>query len=128
MAVNDAFITWVCDQMSEAGEITSRKMFGGCAIYCDAKVVALVDDGMVFVKPTDAGRAHAAGIPEAPPYPGGKPWLAVTDRLDDRQWISSLVRITARSLPAPKPKTPKKAAGKQESASRQFPPAKPKDM
>ena len=127
MAVNDAFITWVCDQMSEAGEITSRKMFGGCAIYCDAKVVALVDDGMVFVKPTEAGRAHAAGIPEAPPYPGGKPWLAVTDRLDDRQWISTLVLITARALPAPKPQPLKKPAATKLSASRHAIPPKRRD-
>jgi len=31
----------------------------------------------------------------------------ITDRLDDREWLSRLIATTARELPEPKPKKPK---------------------
>ena len=49
-------IQFVADQCSEAGEITSRKMFGDYGIYCDGKIVGLVCDDCFFLKPTDAVR------------------------------------------------------------------------
>ena len=41
MASDLTFVEYVCDQMSAAGTITFRKMFGEYAIYCEGKVVAL---------------------------------------------------------------------------------------
>ena len=57
MASDIAFVEYVCEQMSAAGTITSRKMFGEYAIYCEGKVVALVYDDQLFLKPTSAGRS-----------------------------------------------------------------------
>ena len=48
-------------------------MFGEYGIYCDERIVALLSNIQLFVKPTDAGRAFAKGTEEAPPYPGAKP-------------------------------------------------------
>lgn len=45
----------MCDQMRGGGDIPFRKMFGEYAIYCDAKVLALVCDNQLLVKPTAAG-------------------------------------------------------------------------
>ncbi len=104
-----AFVEFVCDQIGAAGNVTFRKMFGEYAIYCDSKVVALVCDNQCFVKPTAGGRAWIGEVVEGLPYPGAKPWLLIGDELDDREWASHLVRLTARELPLPKPKK-KKAA------------------
>ncbi len=57
MASDQKFVTYVCDQISGAGVIFSRKMFGEYAIYCDDKVVALICGNQFFVKPTQAGKA-----------------------------------------------------------------------
>lgn len=43
-------------------------------------------------------------LSEAPPYPGAKPSFLIEDQIDDRAWLSELVRISAKELPAPKPK------------------------
>jgi DNA transformation protein and related proteins len=102
-----AFIEYICDQISGAGSINSRKMFGDYAIYCDGKVIALACDNQFFVKPTAGGRALIGTPTEAPPYPGAKPHFLIADALDDREWITELVRITAREVPLPKPKKPK---------------------
>jgi len=102
MASDLEFVEYVCDQMSGAGVISYRQMFGEYAIYCDGKVVALVCDDELYVKPTPGGRAWIGSVVEAPPYPGAKPYFLVEDRLDDREWISNLIRTTEREIPAPK--------------------------
>ena len=101
------FVEYVCDQISEAGRIRSRKMFGEFAIYCDDKVVALVCDDRLFVKPTPGGRTFIGEMVESPPYPGAKPHFLIEDRIDDREWLTQLVRLTACELPAPKPRRPR---------------------
>ncbi len=99
MASDEAFVEFVVDQMSDAGRIASRKMFGEYAIYCDGKVVALVCDNQLFVKPTKKGKDYIGDVVEAPPYPGAKQYFLVEDRFEDREWISGLIRITAQEVP-----------------------------
>ena len=107
MASDEAFIQFVVDQMSDAGRIASRKMFGEYAIYCDDKVVALVCNNQLFVKPTEKGKAYIGDVVEAPPYPGAKQYFLVEDRFEDRGWISDLIRITAQAVQNSKPKKSK---------------------
>ena len=110
MATDQSFIDFLVDQMGavgEAGAITFRKMFGEYAIYCGGKVVALVCDNQLYVKPTEGGKAFIENIVEAPPYPGAKMYFLIEDKFEDREWISDLIRITAKELPEPKPKQSK---------------------
>jgi TfoX/Sxy family transcriptional regulator of competence genes len=98
------FVEYVCDQMRDAGRVRYRRMFGEYAIYCDEKVVALVCDDRLYVKPTSGGREFIGRPVEAPPYPRAKLHFAVDERIDDREWLSELIAITARELPTPRPK------------------------
>jgi len=104
MATDLSFVEFLADQMGRAGAITYRKMFGEYAVYCNGKVVALVCDNQLFVKPTEGGRQFVQGGTEAPAYPGAKPSLLIEDKFEDREWIAELIRITAAELPAPQPK------------------------
>ena len=108
MATDLEFMEFLADQMASAGEISFRKMFGEYAVYCGGKVVALVCDNQLFVKPTAAGRAFIGAPVEAPAYPGAKNSFRIEDAFEDREWISELIRITARDLPKPKPKKSKR--------------------
>ena len=116
MASDLNFVQYVSEQIAGAGSIAFRKMFGEYAVYCQGKVVALVCDNQLYVKPTIAGRLLAAPVGEAPPYPGAKPHLLIDEKLDDRAWMAALIAATERELPLPKEKKPKAAA----------PPRKPK--
>ncbi len=107
MSSDPGFVEFVRDQAGNAAEITTRKMFGEWAIYSGRKVVALVCDDRLFVKPTVAGRAFIGEPVESPPYAGAKPYFLIEDRLDDREWLAELIRLTEQELPAPKPR-PKK--------------------
>jgi TfoX/Sxy family transcriptional regulator of competence genes len=104
MASDKNFIEFIVDQMGDAGCIAPKKMFGEYAIYCDGKVVALVCDNQLFVKPTEGGRAYIGNIVEAAPYPGAKSYFLIEDACEDREWISGLIKITAQDLPIPKQK------------------------
>lgn len=42
------------------------------------------------------------GARGAPPYPGIKPFFLIEDGLDERGWLTRLVRAMANELPAPK--------------------------
>ena len=103
MSSDEGFVTAVVDSMEHAGAITWRKMFGEYAIYSDGKVVALVCDNQLFVRPTEGGRAFLGEVTAAPPYPGAKDHFLI-DELGDRAWLGELIRITAGELRAAPPK------------------------
>jgi TfoX/Sxy family transcriptional regulator of competence genes len=108
MASGLDYVEFIVDQMENAGEIKYKKMFGEYAIYCDAKVVALVCNDQLFIKPTEAGKYFIDDVVEAPPYPGAKLYFLIEEKIEDREWISNLIRLTAKELPKPKVKSLKK--------------------
>jgi DNA transformation protein and related proteins len=101
MASDREFVTYVCEQLRGAGEISSRRMFGEAAIYLQSKVVGLVCDNQLFLKATEPGRAKIGAPMEAPPFPGASNWFLMAD-LDDPEFLAEVVRATADALPAPK--------------------------
>jgi TfoX/Sxy family transcriptional regulator of competence genes len=108
MASDQKFVDFVLDQIQGAGEITAKKMFGEYGIYTDGKIFALICDNKLFVKPTKSGREFIGNVVEAPPYEGAKPSFLIQDKIEDREWLSELVRVSVKELPMPKPKKKKK--------------------
>lgn len=104
MASDPGLVQFICEQLRGVGEVSHRKMFGEYAIYVGNKVVALVCDDRLFLKPTAAGRALLETPVEAPPYPGAKPYFLVDAYVDDAEFLSTLFRATEREVPEPKPK------------------------
>ena len=107
MSSDKSYVDFVIDQIDNAGEITFIHMFGEYGIYSNGKIFALVCDNKLFIKPTNAGRDFIQDAAEAPPYPGAKLYFLIEEKLEDREWISELVRITVNELPEPKPKKKK---------------------
>lgn len=108
MATNKNTIEYILEQIAAAGAVSARKMFGEYAIYCDGKVVALICDDQLFVKPTKAGKTFIGTVSEAPPYPGAKPYYLISgEQWDDADWLVELTKLTAAELPLPKPKKKK---------------------
>jgi TfoX/Sxy family transcriptional regulator of competence genes len=108
MASTQNFVDFILGQIENAGHIAYRKIFGEYALYCNNKVVALVCDDQLFVKATAAGRTFIGKPVEAPAYPGAKLSFLVSDMIDDREWLSELVRITEKELPGPREKKKKR--------------------
>lgn len=88
--------------------LSSRKMFGEYALYLEEKVVALVCDDTLFIKPTAGSLALLPEAEQAPAYPGGKNWIVGNELLDEPDLAARVLRAVAQDLPPPKPKKPKK--------------------
>ena len=108
MASDLSFVEYVVDQFDADCAVTFKHMFGEFGLYSGAKLVGLICDNRLFVKPTEGGRAFIEAPVEAPPYPGAKPSFLIEHQIEDAEWLSELVRITARERPMPKPKKRKK--------------------
>lgn len=105
MSSKQATVDFLVDQMSLAGEIRYRKMFGEYAIYCDNKVVALVCDDRLYIKPTEVGQKLIGEVILESPYPGAKPYFYISgDLAEDKVWLIKIIQVTAVFLPLPKMK------------------------
>ena len=83
-------------------------MFGEYGLWCDGKFIAVVCDDNFFVKPTEAGRKYIKDPVEAPQYVGAKDYFLIEEQIENRDWVSMLIKLTAAELPEPKPKKKKK--------------------
>lgn len=105
MASTQSIVDFILEQIADAGVVSAKKMFGEYGIYCNGKMVALVCDDQLFVKPTVAGKKFAASLSEGSPYPRAKPHLIIAgERWDDREWLVELIKLTEAQLPMPKKK------------------------
>ena len=107
MASTQDFAQYIADQCAGAGEITIKKMFGEYGIYCDGKILGLICDDRLYIKPTEAGRAMLRTFDPQPPYPSAKDYFHIAE-IDDHAYLAELVRVSCKELPMQKPKQRKK--------------------
>ena len=107
MASNQDYVNFVVEQIKNAGEITAKRMFGEYGIYSDKKLFGLICDNKLFIKQTISGKEFIGNVVETSPYEGAKPCFLIEDKIEDSEWISELVSISLKELPAPKPKKKK---------------------
>ena len=110
MATQQRTVDHLLEQASGAGALSTKPMFGEYGVYLDGKMIGLICDDQLYVKPTTSGRNYAEPESEGPPYQGAKPHLLVeADRWDDAEWLANLLRATTEELPTPKPRKPKRS-------------------
>ena len=122
MATRIGTVEFICDQAGLGSRLTFKKMFGEYALYLDGKVVALVCDDQLFLKPTPEGQKYLGTVHEAPPYPGAKNSYLLTSEIDDPDRLSEVLRITARALPEPKKKVARSPAKSPPSSTKRSAP------
>lgn len=106
MASNVDFVQFVVEQCSGAGEIIVRKMMGDYCIYCDGILFGLICDNNLYIKVTEAGKALLKEIVLRPPYEGAKDYFYISD-VEDRDYLTELIKTTLPALPEPKVKKKK---------------------
>lgn len=103
MSSDRQFVKFVADQIENAGRITYRAMFGEYGLFSDGRIFGVICNNRLFIKPTESGRAFIRDVVEAPPYKGAKLSFLIEEKLEDREWLSNLVRITLSELQELKP-------------------------
>lgn len=101
MASTAEFVRYAAGQLSEAGNITCRKMFGEYGLYCNGLFFAVICDNQLFLKPTETAMELMPSAALQPPYPGASPSLLIED-LEDRTLLARLVQATCAALPPPR--------------------------
>lgn len=109
MASSPSYVEFVMEQLSDAGVITCRRMFGEYGLYCDGKYFACICGDRLLVKITPAGEALVPDCPRGIPYEGGGEMLLPD--VEDRETLTALARATCAALPEKKPQ--KKSAKKE---------------
>ncbi len=104
MATRQGTVDYILDQLTALRGVSARKMFSEYALYYDDKVVGLVCDDKLYIKRTDKGKKFVGKYyQEGNAYRGAKISMVIDeDRIDDREWLSELIQITAQYLPLPK--------------------------
>ena len=107
MASQQSFVDFVLDQLDGVEDLVAKKMFGEYGIYAGGKMFGLICDNKLFIKRTESGHAFIGEVVEASPYPGAKPIFLIEEKIEDREWLCELVKITVKELPMPKKKKKK---------------------
>lgn len=103
MASSKEYLNYVLEQLSEAGDVTSRAMMSEYILYFREKVIGGIYDNRFLVKPIQAARNMMPDASEELPYDGAKPMLAV-DNIEDKNFLKKLFEAMYDELPAPKAK------------------------
>ena len=100
---NPDLVQYIVEQASQAGEVTAKKMFGDYCLYRDGKVVGLVCDNYLYLKPLKQLEPllHECDLRMQPPYDGAKPHYVISD-VDDRDYVSILIKTVADNIPIKK--------------------------
>jgi len=108
MSTTADFIEYVCVQISGAGNIRHRKMFGEYMVYINDKPVLLVCDNTVFVKMLPCIENLMENSSKGFPYPGAKEHYILD--IDNAMLAKDAAHILEQNTPLPKPKIKKKTA------------------
>lgn len=103
MASSLGYVEFVIEQLSGAGTISYRRMFGEYGLYCGGKYFACICEDRLLVKITRAGEALFPDCPRGIPYEGGGEMLMPD--VEDRESLTELVRVTCNALPEKKSRT-----------------------
>ena len=83
---------------------TAKRMFGEYGFYLGPKLVGLICDDQLYLRPYENARALLPDLPLAPPYPGAKPHFLADAALDAPELLMAALVAIAEEAPLPKPK------------------------
>jgi DNA transformation protein len=106
MSVSPSYKAFVLEQLSAAGTVTAKSMFGGVGLYCRGLFFALIDDDALYLKVDDATRPEFERLGSQPFRPFGDdspgmqyyelPAAVLEDRAAVRQWVDCALGAARR--------------------------------
>jgi TfoX/Sxy family transcriptional regulator of competence genes len=103
LATSLAFKEYMEDRLKYSEGITFKRMFGEYGLFYHDKMVGVLADNQLFIKPTEKGRELLGEVILQKFYEQGKPYFLIED-IDAHEDIINLIKITYADLPEAKPK------------------------
>lgn len=107
MPSTKAYLDFILDQLSDAGDVSYRPMMGEYVLYYRGKVIGGIYDDRFLIKPVKSAAAMMPDASRELPYEGTKEMLLV-DNVDDRAFLRALLEAIREELPAPRKQTGRK--------------------
>lgn len=99
MASSKEYLSYIMEQLADAGEVSYRPMMGEFILYFRGKVIGGVYDDRFLVKPTKTACAMMPDAVRELPYEGAKEMLLV-DNVENRTFLRALLETLDAELPA----------------------------
>ncbi len=100
MASSVSYIEFLCEQISEIGEVRYKKMFGEYMVYLNSKPILLVCNDTVFVKIKDETTKLLSNAEIGTPYKGAKEHYILD--IENRELSQKLAKVLERTTSLPK--------------------------
>lgn len=104
MATSQEFHDYVMDRLSLVGDFYSIRMMGEYCIYMEDKVIGLLCDDMLLLKPTESVLKLMPNAERKYPYEGSKTLMVIVEDLEDADLLAKTTDAMYDELPAPKEK------------------------
>ena len=91
MSSTKEFRDYILDQLSDLPAISCRPMMGEYLLYSDGVLFGGIYDDRLLIKKTKANESYH--LPEAIPYPGGKPMYMI-EEVDNKEILIEIVNNT----------------------------------
>lgn len=108
MSTSKAFHDTLMDRLSAAGDFSSIRMMGEYCIYYRDKVIGLLCDDQLLLKPTDAVLKALPDAERRYPYVGSKTLMVIVDEWENATLLATLAEAMYDELPAPAAKKGRK--------------------
>ena len=105
VATSIDFIEYVCDQVSSAGQVRYKKLFGEFIVYINGRPVFTVCDNTVYVKKIPEMSELLNGAQLGCPYDGAKVHYILD--IDNAELALAAADILKEVIPLPKPRKKK---------------------
>ncbi len=99
MSTSNDFKDYMNDQTETLGYVSYKKMFGEYGLFYKEKMVGVLADNKLYIKPTEEGKKLLPKIIMESFYEKGSPYFLIEDT-DDRDLIWKLIIQTYEALPA----------------------------
>lgn len=104
MATTKEFHDYILENLSKAGETTTRKMMGEYLVYFQGKLIGNLCDNCLYLKPTASALQLLPDAEQDYPYEGSKTKMILVDDVENTALMSSVLHAMYDELPAPKSK------------------------
>ena len=101
MASSKEYLEFILGQLSDLEEINYRAMMGEYIIYYRGRIVGVIYDDRLLLKPTKSAVSYLATVTYELPYKGAKEMLLVED-VDSKEYLVGLFRAMYDELPVHK--------------------------
>jgi len=102
MASSREFHDYIVEQLRYAGEVTTRKMMGEYCVYYRGKVIGLMCDNTLLLKPVPTVLQLLAGAERMYPYEGSRTLMVAVEDVENTPLMAQVLEALDEELPEPK--------------------------